>query len=185
MDNSIYVPTDLGVSHMSDSELANIALNKAGIIGTITNPYLYPKSIPYRENWRFVWTITSGTGKKGTLILKPCSDTAREITHEGIVKYLTTQFTINYQTAVLLANTACKIKYGSEPAVLECVLMTYNDLCWKEYPGQGNGVNYWRLKIKCLEPFTHLTVPRLETVYALVKRYQSVLKHNENFNRVN
>lgn len=175
MNNYTYHSTDLGVGNMNDHDLAQIALNNAGIIGTIEGN-IHPRTIPYRDHWRFVWTITKSTGKKGTLILKPCSDTARKVMNEGILNYLIRNYDLGYKEAVWLSDTACKIKYGSEPAVLECVLMTYNDPCWKNYPGQGNGVNYWRQTIPCLKAFDHITVPRLETVYALVKRYRSILK---------
>lgn len=167
--------TDLGVSHMNDHDLKKIALDNAGLIGTINNN-LYPRTIPYRSDWRFVWTITKSTGKKGTLILKPCSDTARKVMSEGILNYLIRNFDIGYKEAVWLSETACKIKYGTELTVLECLLTTFNDPCWKDYPGQGNGVNHWRQTIPCLKAYDHLTVPRLETVYALVKKYRSILK---------
>ncbi len=176
MNGSNYKSTDLGVGLMSDRDLENIALNKAGIIGSIEGKNLHPKTIPYRKDWRFVWTITQSTGKKGTLILKPCSNKAYEISYNGIVKYLEDHFLLRHTLAVSLADEARKTKYGLEPAVLECVIKTHNDPCWRTYPSMGKGVNYWRLDVKCLNDFAHLTVPRLESVYILVKKYRSVLK---------
>lgn len=181
MNDSTYQGTDLGVSRMSNMDLENIALNNAGIIGTIDNKYRHPQSIPYRQDWRFLWIATEASGKKRTLILKPRSNIAREITYRGIVNFLTNHCNADYHSSASLATIALATDYGCEPAVLECVIKTYDNPCWCQYPGQGYGVNYWRLHIECLKPFAYLTVPRLEAVHVLVKQYRSILKHRESF----
>lgn len=84
---SNFYETDKGVSGMTAQELDRIALDRAGVVGSIGYGYAVPGEVgELPGGWTARWVNTQGMGNYGTLVLVPVTDRARAIAREGKIR---------------------------------------------------------------------------------------------------
>ena len=174
LNSNEYYDTDLGVAHMSEEELRAIALNRAGVVGSIGYGYARCGHVANRDGWKFIWIDSKGMGNYGTLVMKALTPKNRELLREGRIRIIMAELRCSHAVASVLHDCGKMFRHGYQMKVLKAALDTYENPCWDSYPGIGNGVSGWRDRWN-LSDLKELTVPRVDSVHKICLQIRKIL----------
>jgi hypothetical protein len=141
-----FYETDLGLSSMTSQELDAIALERAGIVGSIGYGYATCGEVgQLAGGWTAQWIACGGMGNCGTLVLVPQDVRTRAIAREGKVRAFMNEG-LTREQAERLHHSNLRYKFelaGTLARVLACKAQTLAFLAHPGKYGYGSGRSKW------------------------------------------
>jgi hypothetical protein len=154
---------------VTDSELMEIALKKAGVVRSIGGGFSIRGGIPtLPEGWDAKWTNTHGEGNRGTLVLVGTDARTRGLLREGKIRKAV-ECGLTEEQAKKWHKSKARYKHE----LLRVLALALQDkACWPallDFPNRKNKQQWAEKWAPISEDYTGLSVPRLTALSSLLR----------------